>query len=122
MVEGVEGWVERKVFYHNSEVCWPLGAAVFPFFNLTRTPAAACTAQVVGNVALKPGDEVAFVPHTHTKTGELNAQRVRRTKEGPPDWTPPKTGKLCYAWNQGMGVLHAPHTPLRSMGASMQEG
>lgn len=32
---------------------------------------------------LKPGDEVVFVLHSNLKTGELNAQRVRRTKEGP---------------------------------------
>ena len=37
----------------------------------------------MGGVQLRAGDEVAFVLHTHTKTGELNAQRVSRTKEAP---------------------------------------
>lgn len=39
--------------------------------------------QVSGQYILKPGDEVVFVMHTNLKSGELNAQRVRRTKEGP---------------------------------------
>ncbi|KAL4429026.1 hypothetical protein ABPG77_006065 [Micractinium sp. CCAP 211/92] len=39
--------------------------------------------EVSGQYILKPGDEVVFVMHTNLKSGELNAQRVRRTKEGP---------------------------------------
>ncbi|PSC71991.1 Cold shock domain-containing [Micractinium conductrix] len=39
--------------------------------------------EVTGQHILKPGDEVVFVLHTNLKSGELNAQRVRRTKEGP---------------------------------------
>lgn len=46
--------------------------------------------QVSGQHVLKPGDEVAFVLHSNLKSGELNAQRVRRTKEGPE--LPPEPG------------------------------
>ena len=38
---------------------------------------------MAGQYLLKQGDEVAFVLHTNLKSGELNAQRVRRTKEAP---------------------------------------
>jgi hypothetical protein len=47
--------------------------------------------EVAGQHLLKPGDEVVFVLHTNMKTGELNAQRVRRTKEGPE--LPPEPGE-----------------------------
>lgn len=39
--------------------------------------------EVAGNVALKPDDEVLFVLHTNLKNGEINACRVKRTKEAP---------------------------------------
>ena len=32
---------------------------------------------------LKAGDEAEFTLHSNLKTGEFNAHRVRRTKEGP---------------------------------------
>lgn len=51
--------------------------------------------QVTGNVSLKLGDEVSFVPHSHMKTGELNAQRVRRTKEAPEGAAAVLLGALC---------------------------
>lgn len=55
-------------------------------------------AQVAGQYILKQGDEVAFVLHTNLKSGELNAQRVRRTKEAPEP--PPAPGELieCAGW------------------------
>jgi len=50
--------------------------------------------QVAGQYILKQGDEVAFVLHTNLKSGELNAQRVRRTKEAPEP--PPAPGELGW--------------------------
>lgn len=47
--------------------------------------------QVAGQYILKQGDEVAFVLHTNLKSGELNGQRVRRTKEAPEP--PPAPGE-----------------------------
>ena len=52
------------------------------------TPPCSHAPQVTGQYILKPGDEVVFVLHTNLKNGELNAQRVRRTKEGP-ELSPP---------------------------------
>lgn len=46
---------------------------------------------MAGQYILKQGDEVAFVLHTNLKSGELNAQRVRRTKEAPEP--PPAPGE-----------------------------
>lgn len=63
-------------------------AAVAPAFlprlhSSTVLPVLPVLLQVAGQYILKQGDEVQFVIHTNLKSGELNAQRVRRTKEGP---------------------------------------
>ena len=50
---------------------------------------------MAGQYILKAGDEVQFVMHTNLKSGELNAQRVRRTKEGPE--LPPTPGAPAAA-------------------------
>ncbi len=39
--------------------------------------------EVAGGLALRVGDEVAFILHSNLKNGELNAARVRRTKAAP---------------------------------------
>ncbi len=62
---------------------------------------------MVGGAQLKPGDEVSFVLHTHTKTGELNAQRVKLTKEAPEGLPPPgKPGAPSWVgWSSVWGGL-----------------
>lgn len=63
----------------------------------TLPPSPALRPQVAGQYILKQGDEVAFVLHTNLKSGELNAQRVRRTKEAPEP--PPAPGES--GWQGG---------------------
>ncbi|KAL4440355.1 hypothetical protein ABPG75_003356 [Micractinium tetrahymenae] len=73
---------------HRPRPCLPLPLSVPTLPLCPLCAAGPCShtclsAQVSGQYILKPGDEVVFVLHTNLKSGELNAQRVRRTKEGP---------------------------------------
>ena len=89
--EAGEGWAEAVERVQAAGVCSarcrsraPCSSARSPWCpHPPAVPLPLRYRQVAGQYILKPGDEVAFVLHTNLKSGELNAQRVRRTKEGP---------------------------------------